>query len=75
MTKLTCVEYERLQTLPDGYTKAVKNSERYKMVGNAWTVDVIAHIFKSLKYEETPIHYVQEVRQPFVREDQIELFN
>ena len=43
------VECERLQTLPDGYTEGVSNTQRYKMLGNGWTVDVIAHIFKKLK--------------------------
>ena len=40
--------FERLQTLPDGYTSGVKETSRYKGVGNGWTVDVIAHIFKGL---------------------------
>lgn len=43
--KLTPIECERLQTLPDNYTSCVSNSQRYKMIGNGWTVDVIAHIF------------------------------
>lgn len=47
--KLTPVECERLQTVPDNYTDGVSNSQRYKMLGNGWTVDVIAHIFKGLK--------------------------
>ena len=47
--KLTPVECERLQTLPDNYTEGVSNSQRYKMLGNGWTVDVIAHIFKKIK--------------------------
>lgn len=47
--KLTPLEYERLQTLPDGYTEGVSNSQRYKMLGNGWTVDVIAHILKGIK--------------------------
>lgn len=47
--KLTPLEYERLQTLPDGYTEGVSDSQRYKMLGNGWTVDVIAHILKGLK--------------------------
>lgn len=49
--KLTPLECERLQTVPDNYTAAVSNSQRYKMLGNGWTVDVIAHIFKGLKNE------------------------
>lgn len=49
--KITPVECERLQTLPDGYTevKGLSNSKRYKVLGNGWTVDVIAHIFSYLK--------------------------
>ena len=49
--KLTPVECERLQTLPDNYTEGISNSQRYKCIGNGWTVDVIAHIFKFLKEE------------------------
>lgn len=37
---------ERLQTVPDNYTNHVSNTQRYKMLGNGWTVDVVAHIFK-----------------------------
>ena len=44
--KLTPIECERLQTVPDNYTNHTSNSQRYKMLGNGWTVDVIAHIFK-----------------------------
>ncbi len=47
--KLTPLECERLQTLPDNYTAGVSNTQRYKMIGNGWTVDVIAHIFRRLK--------------------------
>lgn len=43
--KLTPVECERLQTVDDGYTAHASNTQRYKMLGNGWTVDVIAHIF------------------------------
>lgn len=46
---LTPVECERLQTVPDNYTEGVSDSQRYKMLGNGWTVDVIAHIFKGIK--------------------------
>ncbi len=58
--KLTPFEYERLQTLPTGYTlrgnydgkiKTVADGNRYTALGNGWTVDVIAHIFKHLKTE------------------------
>tara|TARA_R110000765_G_scaffold85481_1_gene164899 strand:+ start:5907 stop:6857 length:951 start_codon:yes stop_codon:yes gene_type:complete len=43
--KLTPIECERLQTVEDNYTNHVSNTQRYKMLGNGWTVDVIAHIF------------------------------
>lgn len=42
--KLTPLECERLQTVPDNYTNHVSNTQRYKMLGNGFTVDVIAHI-------------------------------
>lgn len=45
---LTPVECERLQTLPDNYTTGVCNRQRYKALGNGWTVDVIAHFFKNI---------------------------
>ena len=47
--KLTPIECERLQTVPDNYTNHVSNSQRYKMLGNGWTVDVITHIMKGIK--------------------------
>lgn len=47
--RLTPVECERLQNLPDNYTEGVSNSARYKTIGNGWTVDVIAHILKNIK--------------------------
>ena len=50
--KLTPLECERLQTLPDNYTNHVSNSQGYKMIGNGWTVDVIAHILKTMDIEK-----------------------
>ncbi|MCM1222402.1 MAG: DNA cytosine methyltransferase [Lachnospiraceae bacterium] len=47
--KLTPVEAERLQTLPDNYTAGISNTQRYKCIGNAWTVDVISHILGGIK--------------------------
>ena len=47
--KLTPIEAERLQTLPDDYTAGISNTQRYKCIGNAWTADVIAHILRGLK--------------------------
>lgn len=51
--KLTPVECERLQTLPDNYTKVdgISNTQRYNAIGNGWTIDVITHIFKGLLKE------------------------
>lgn len=46
--KLTPIECERLQTLPDNYTAGVSNSSRYKAIGNGWTCEVIAHILKGM---------------------------
>ncbi len=47
--KLTPIECERLQTLPDNYTQIVSNSQRYKAIGNGWTVDIIKHILSNMK--------------------------
>jgi len=47
--KLTPIECERLQTVKDLYTSGFSDNQRYKMLGNGWTVEVIAHIFKNLK--------------------------
>lgn len=46
---ITPLECERLQTVPDGYTSCVSDTQRYRMLGNGWTVDVIAHIFQNIK--------------------------
>lgn len=46
--KLIPIEAERLQTLPDNYTAGISNAQRYKCIGNGWTVDVIAHILGGL---------------------------
>ena len=45
---LTVKEYEKLQNLTEGYTEGLNNTQRYKAIGNGWTVDVIAHIFSFL---------------------------
>lgn len=46
--KLTPIECERLQTVPDNYTASVSNTQRYRMLGNGWTIEVIAHIFREM---------------------------
>ena len=47
--RLHPVEWERLQTLPDGYTDCVPDNIRKGLVGDGWTVDIIAHIFRHIK--------------------------
>ena len=47
--KLTPIECERLQTIKDNYTNYVSDSQRYKMIGNGWTVEVISHFFNYIK--------------------------
>ena len=49
--RLSPVECERLQTLPDNYTEGVSSTQRYKTIGNGWTVDVIAHILSFIPNE------------------------
>ena len=47
--KLLPIECERLQTVPDNYTEGVSNTQRYRMLGNGFTVSVISHIFNNIK--------------------------
>jgi len=61
--KLTPLECERLQTVPDGYTNGVSNTQRYKMLGNGWTVDVIAHIFTFMQRAHNGEHLVTKGQQ------------
>lgn len=46
--RLTTVECERLQTIPDGYTSCIPDNHAYKALGNCWTVDIITHILKHI---------------------------
>ena len=48
---ITPVECERAQTVPDNYTNSVSNSQRYKMLGNGWTIALVAHLLKGIKKE------------------------
>lgn len=50
--KLTPLECERLQTLPDHYTEMVSDAQRYKMLGNGWTAKVIAHILNYININD-----------------------
>lgn len=52
LRRLTPTECERLQTVPDGYTSIVSDTQRYRMLGNGWTVDVIAHIFSFMALQK-----------------------
>lgn len=45
--EMTPIEWERLQTLPDDYTRKASKAQRRKMIGNGWTIDQIAHILKT----------------------------
>ena len=49
--KLTPLECERLQTVPDNYTNHVSNTRRYAMLGNGWTIEVIKHILQNMEIE------------------------
>ena len=51
--KLTPVECCRLQTMDDFFTDGISDSQQYKALGNGWTVDVLAHIFKNIKCQST----------------------
>lgn len=47
--RYSVLEWEKLQTLPDGYTTGISTTQRFKAIGNAWTVDIIAHILRNIK--------------------------
>lgn len=49
--KLTPIECERLQTLPDNYTDGISNAQRYKCIGNGWTAEVIIHILSYIDFQ------------------------
>jgi len=53
LRRLIPTECEILQTVPLGYTEGVSDTQRYKMLGNGWTIDVVSHIFKGI--ESKPI--------------------
>ena len=69
--KLTPIECERLQSLPDNYTEGVSNTQRYKALGNAFNVEVVAHILKNLKSkvdaektdDNQPNHYYSSLEE------------
>lgn len=55
------IECERLQTLPDNYTEGVSDTQRYKMIGNGWTAEVIVGIFENLKTGRPPVPPVRQL--------------
>lgn len=63
--KLTPLEYERLQTLPEGYTEGICDTARYSAIGNGWTVDIIAHILGYIdKSEQKPAENTKDLKEP-----------
>ena len=65
--KLTPLEYERLQTLPDNYTAGVADGHRYTAIGNGWTVDVIAHLLKGCVATGDPVQCEKKPQKVIVR--------
>lgn len=70
---LTPIEAERLQTVPDNYTKGVTKTQRFKMLGNGWTIDVIKQIFEGIKENKTE-YYKQHKINKFYFYEQLQLF-
>lgn len=50
---ITPLECERLQNVPDNYTNVVSDTQRYRMLGNGWTVDIISHIFSFIEQKRS----------------------
>lgn len=69
--KLTPLECERMQKIPDNYTIGCSNTQRYKMIGNAFTVDVIEHFLKGLNKE--PILKREKIKIE-IKAEQLSLF-
>lgn len=65
--KLSPVECERLQTVPDNFTMGVSNTQRYKLLGNGWTVNIIAHILSFSKTAEAAEQRLKAITQNEVR--------
>ena len=58
----TPTECEQLQTVPINYTEGVSNAQRYKMLGNGWTIDIVAHILKNLKDNPKPLGKIKQLK-------------
>ncbi|MEA2099385.1 MAG: DNA (cytosine-5-)-methyltransferase [Campylobacterota bacterium] len=78
--KLTPLECERLQKIPDNYTASCSDAQRYKMVGNAFTVDTIVHFLKGLKTDNlensdtTPLAKTEHPTNKIIPKKQLRLF-
>lgn len=59
ITRLTPIEWERFQGVPDNYTSCVKNKDRYHAIGNGWTIDVIAHILSFLPRNDQAVRQLR----------------
>lgn len=60
---LTPLECERLQTVPDNYTKLVSKNKRYDLLGDGWTIDVIVHIFNKLLKDGYKLNKIKGYRK------------
>jgi DNA (cytosine-5)-methyltransferase 3A len=69
----TPIEAERLQTVPDNYTKGVPKTQRFKMLGNGWTIDVIKQIFEGMKENKTEYYKSHKINK-FYFYEQLQLF-
>ena len=58
----TPTECEKLQTVPANYTEGVSNAQRYKMLGNGWTISIIAHILGNLKENPKPLGKIKQLK-------------
>ena len=58
----TARECERLQTVPDDYTAGVSKPQRYKMLGNGWTIDILSTIFKNLQGNPKPLKKIKQLK-------------
>jgi len=64
---LTPIEFERLQTLPDNYTENISDNQRYKTLGNGWTIDVIAHIFKGIRTTKAMTWKIKRIKKQSIK--------
>ena len=64
--KLTPVECERLQTFEDNYTEGVSKTQRYRALGNSWTIDVIKHIFSFITNNKESIIRKKTIQKTFL---------